>query len=96
MYNGLEHVWQAVEILVGLDEPLKARLEKAAAEFSVALIQTDEWPEDLLPNAIALDAKLKNIPPMTVEMARSAAKGLVDLSVEVQIAIREADSSGSR
>jgi hypothetical protein len=51
MFNGLEHVWQAAEILVGRDSKLKERLCDAVSEFSVALLQPEQWPPEMYETA---------------------------------------------
>jgi hypothetical protein len=53
MLDGLDHVRKAAEILVNRDGLLKERLEQAAGEFGVSLMQPNEGPQRLLPVASA-------------------------------------------
>lgn len=55
MFDGLNHVSDAVEILLTSNEPLPGRLRKAMAEFFVAYVTKDEWPEDVWQMADKLD-----------------------------------------
>ena len=86
MFDGLDHVWKAVRILVQTDESLKDRLDKAASEFFVSTIQMDEWPHDLIEKVTSLDARLQKRQIMSDAEMRQAAIDLVDLSSRVDAA----------
>lgn len=47
MFSGLDHVTKAVQALVS-DKPYLDRLHTAATEVRVALVQPEEWPDELL------------------------------------------------
>ncbi len=89
--DGLIHVWRAAEILVKRDAGLKERLKEAMAEFSVSLIQPGEWPKDLLIKAHKLQDQLSRIDQMDTLAAETAAKDLLSLAADVELALARQD-----
>ena len=89
MLDGLEHVLKAAEILAASDSLLRERLKKATGEFTVSLLQPEQWPDDLLPKAKELRDRLKDIDSLNDREAKKLAEDLLSLAIEVQIAYRE-------
>ena len=93
MYQGLDHVSKAVEILARRNAMLNQRLYEAAYEFAAALRRPDQWPADLLEKARSVQQKLtakgridKTIGGMDVSAASQIAKEIFDLSVAISAA----------
>lgn len=91
----LRHVWDGAKLLALGDDTLKRRLIDAAHEFSVALVQPDHWPEDLLQRAQELDSELtangdyrSTIEAMPEAATRDIAERLFDLAIDVEVAVR--------
>ena len=89
MFQGLEHVWKAAQILAGQNAMLKDRLTEALGEFVASTAHPDEWPADLWPKASSLRSKLQDIDGMQVGMATQVAEDLLSLAFDV--ACREED-----
>ncbi len=93
MFQGLDHVSQAVRILVARNAMLNQRLYEAAREFSAALKRPDQWPADLLSRARRVEEKLtakgridKTINGMDVLAASQIAEEIFELSIAVSAA----------
>jgi hypothetical protein len=92
----LRHVGESVKSLVLGSGSLRERLAKAAPEFSVALVEPDGWPKELLHRARDINSDLttggtfnETIDRMTESAVRDAGERLLRLFVDVEIAIRE-------
>ena len=90
MSNGLKHVNRAVQILVGRNAMLNERLYEAAREFSAAVKDAQQWPENLREKAYRIDKKLtakgrisSTINGMNVPQAEELAGEILDLSSEI-------------
>ncbi len=89
MLDGLDHVWKAVQFLVGMDAPLKERLARAAGEFHVSLLQPDEWPKESLSTAKEISGRLTQLDVLDRAKAQQLAEDLLSLAVDVQVAYRQ-------
>ena len=58
MISGMDHVFQAVQLLVGRNAMVEERFCEAAREFVAALRQSDQWPEGLLEKALDIEKRL--------------------------------------
>ena len=58
MFQGLDHVYQAVRVFAVRNARINQRLFEAADQFSRALDRPDQWPGDLLGRAAAIHQKL--------------------------------------
>lgn len=93
MFQGLDHVSKAVQILVSRNATLNQRLYEAACEFSAAMRRPDQWPADLLERARGLQRKLtakgridKTVNGMDAAAAGRIATEIFDLSVAISAA----------
>ena len=93
MFQGLDHVSNAVQILASRNAMLNQRLYEAAHEFDVALRRPDQWPVDLLERARGVQRKLgakgrieETVNGMDVATASQIAGELLDLSVAISAA----------
>jgi hypothetical protein len=93
MFNGLEHVWRAAEILVDHDFKLRERLCSALSEFSVALLQPEQWPPELYEKARSYRKRLTvegnfevTIGGMQTADVSRAAIDLLDLAFDIRLA----------
>ena len=93
MFQGLDHVSNAVQILASRNAMLNQRLYEAANEFEAALNRPDQWPVDLLERARDVQRKLsakgqieETVNGMDVSTASQIAGELLDLSVAISAA----------
>ncbi len=93
MFQGLDHVGKAVQILACRNAMLNQRLYEAAREFSAALLRPDQWPKDLLDRARGIHDRLtvrgrvdKTVAGMDVSSATEIVEDLIDLSVAISVA----------
>ena len=93
MFQGLDHVGKAVQILVSRNATLNQRLYEAAHEFSAAMRRPDQWPADLLEKATVIEQKLtvhgaigNTVNGMDIATASQIAAEILDLSVAVSAA----------
>lgn len=91
MLDGMDHVTKAAHILATDGARLRERLQKASAEFFVALLQEDEWPTRLWAKACTLRDQLRAQPLSHVDdrTAQALANSLYELAGEVQGAFFE-------
>ena len=93
MFQGLDHVRNAVRILVSHNAMVNQRLYCAASEFSAAMQHPDEWPDDLFGRAREVHQYLtakgsfdKTIGGMDVSEAQMTAEEIFDISMAVSAA----------
>ncbi len=93
MLRGLEHVNQAVQILMGRNAMLNQRLYEAVGELEAALREPDQWPTELFDRAIRIDKKAtakgsaaRTINGMDVPEAQHIAEEILDLSTAIDAA----------
>jgi len=91
----LRHVRNACKILLLHTASLDHRLSAAAHEFSVSLIEPGRWPQELLETAHALDNDLRangdytsTVVSLSDEDVRSLCERLLDLAIDVQVAVK--------
>jgi len=58
MFQGLNHLHEAVPLLVCGNAMLDGRFHEAAHEFLIALKRPDQWPPDLLQQARSIEQRL--------------------------------------
>ena len=90
MFQGLNHLHEAVPLLVCGNVMLDGRFREAAHEFLVALKRPEQWPPDLLQHARAIEQRLtaegtledtlKQIDTVTAE---SIAEQILDLIEDI-------------
>lgn len=93
MFQALDHVGQAVRILVGRNATLHQRLFEAADQFALALQCSESWPADLLQRArqIAKQLTARGRLDTTINAMDSATAGrlaeeIYELAVAIEIA----------
>jgi len=102
MFQGLDRLNQAVQILVGRNATLNQRLYEAANEFSAAMSHSDQWPAKLLARAAGIAEKLTaqgeiaaTINAMDIAVAGSIAEDMLSLTVAMNAADAVANRSRS-
>lgn len=102
MFQGLDHVYQAVRVLAVRNARINQRLFEAADQFSRAMDRPDQWPGDLLGRATDIHQKLTargkidtTIAGMDVSVAEQLAGEMLDLAMDIRAAQnRQAELSG--
>jgi hypothetical protein len=102
MFQGLDHVYQAVRVLAVRNARINQRLFEAADQFSRAMDRPDQWPGDLLGRAAAIHQKLTargkidtTIAGMDVSVAERLAGEMLDLAMDIRAAQnQQAELSG--
>ena len=89
MFQGLDHIGKAANLLAARNAMLNQRLFEAAKEIEAAIETSDEWPSDLQEKARKIEDKLTAKGPidatvngMDVVTATAAAQEIFDLSVD--------------
>ncbi len=99
MFPGMDHVFQAVQLLVGRNAMLDGRFYEAAGEFVTALRQSDQWPGDLREKAVDIQRRLTaggnieaTIQAMDLSAAEAIAEDILDLTDAIAaISVRRRD-----
>jgi len=98
MLEQLDHVHQAVQLLVGRNVRLEERFPEAAQEFVSALHRCDQWPKDVVEKARAIERKLTargSIEATIDEMDAAAIEEIADAILDIADAIALADAEAA-
>jgi hypothetical protein len=89
MFQGLDHIGKAANLLAARNAMLNQRLFEAAKEIEAAMETSDEWPSDLQEKARKIEDILTANGPldatlngMDIVAATAAAQDIFDLSVD--------------
>ncbi len=87
MYSGQDHIYNAVDLLVGQSVSLGERFHDAATEFLAAVNRADDWPLGLLERARRIERELTasdslelTIPELDSEAVERIADDILDVA----------------
>ncbi len=93
MFRGMNHIQEAVNILVARNTTLQQRLYEASKELAVAMRQRDHWPDNILQKARDIEKKVTargrmgaTLQGMDASEAGEVAKELAELASDVRVA----------